>query len=456
MVCFHHTVRLPIAVAVTLLCTLGSCRSDEPAGADAPALQTTLSIRADLSGTPIATVVVRVTAPDIATPLAFNISTVRGVAAGTITIPAGSNRTLALQAYDAGGIEIDSGSVTLNLQPGLNPTVSILLTPLPGQPPITVVVGSFSVTTQSAADTLAPGDTVTVTATTLDASGNPITGQVGWATLDPKVATVVSTGQQRGRVTATGPGRTTVVAIYGGMAGPTAIAVTNPLWPNEPAGFTVITDLAENSVTGGGWQDAYPGSGLVNIISDATAPLSPQNVLQFLYPIGFMAGAAPATIFYEQPEIITKELYVGFWWKPSDPFQSDVSGVSKIAFCFSQAGNGQMYIMMEGAAAPHHLIVSAAFLGYGDARNLLPNVNDPDVTLGAWHRIEWYAKYGSGANGIVKFWLDGLLVGNYTDVVFPNDVGFDQFQFSPTFGGITSVKTENDYFWYDHVHISKP
>jgi hypothetical protein len=41
-------------------------------------------------------------------------------------------------------------------------------------------------------------------------------------------------------------------------------------------------------------------------------------------------------------------------------------------------------------------------------------------------------------------------------IVFPNDTGFHDFDFNPTWGGQGGTKTETDYFWYDHTHLSKP
>jgi hypothetical protein len=226
------------------LIAFGSCLPREPAGVDR-ADQTTLVIRATLTGTAVATVVVEVTAPDIATPLVYNIPTVNGVAAGTITVLAGSNRTITIRAYDAGGVETHTGSVTVNIQPGTNPVISLVLTPLTGDVPITVTLGSFSVTVGPATATLEPGDTVRLTATVLDPNGNPVTGQVAWGTLAPAVATVVTTGEHTARVTAVGLGQTTVLAVFGGIAGPASITVTQPgfagplrVSPTNPRYFT--------------------------------------------------------------------------------------------------------------------------------------------------------------------------------------------------------------------------
>ena len=53
----------------------------------------------------------------------------------------------------------------------------------------------------------------------------------------------------------------------------------------------------------------------------------------------------------------------------------------------------------------------------------------------------------------MKWWLDGVLQGSYTNVT--NSFNFDMFQFSPTWGGnIGAQKHETDHYWFDHVHLS--
>src|SRR6266704_4518180 len=128
-------------VTLGSLTVLASC-AQNPVG---PPGEATIAISVNLSGTMVATVVADVTAPDIPTMLVFNIPIVNGIATRAITVPAGSNRTITLRAYDAGGVETHSGSVTVTIQPGTNPTMSVVLTPLTGDLPITVTLGSFRV-----------------------------------------------------------------------------------------------------------------------------------------------------------------------------------------------------------------------------------------------------------------------------------------------------------------------
>jgi hypothetical protein len=232
-------------------------------------------------------------------------------------------------------------------------------------------------------------------------------------------------------------------------------------WGNEPAGFTPITDWAldgspptagDESISGSdGWKINYNGSvgrssGWVALTSDSSAPFSTSNVYDFVYPAGMIEGTAPGTVYYSG--IDKSEVYVGFWWKPSSPFDYGPNG-TKIAFLFNGGGNsgGQQFIIMRPDGALH------VWVGYpGDFEWRPPNVNTTRVTLGAWHQIEWYSDVRKGT---LKWWLDDVLQGSYNDV--RNGRPFDMFQFSPTFGGNSGArKRETDHYWFDHVRLSIP
>ena len=227
------TRRLWLGAALGFTLGLASCLS-EPTDSTRRPPEARLLLRADLSATTVATLVVEVTAPDISPALLFNIPIVGGAAVGTITVPAGSDRTIAVRGYDAGGIQTHSGTLTISVQPGANPSIAIVLTPLTGDAPIQVTLGSFAVIVTPAIDSVLIGDTLRLTATILDANGATVAGQVVWGVLSPGVASVVSSGTRTGRVTAIRPGRTTVVATYGGTAGPVALAVLG--WFAAPTG----------------------------------------------------------------------------------------------------------------------------------------------------------------------------------------------------------------------------
>jgi uncharacterized protein YjdB len=169
----------------------------------------------------VATIVVQVTATDIPTALVFNIPIINGVASGTVTVPAGSNRTIMIRGFDAGGVVTHSGSVTLNVQAGTNPAVSIVLTPLTGDVPITATLGQFVVTVSPPSANLSIAGTTQLSATIKDTQGNTVNGVVSWATLNPGVATVDASGL----VTGTGAGSTTISAVFHGVTGVATVTV---------------------------------------------------------------------------------------------------------------------------------------------------------------------------------------------------------------------------------------
>jgi len=211
----RHSV---LAVFASLL-VLASCAHDvvESGG------EATLNVSADVSATAVAMVVVEVSGPGIPTPLAFNLTIVNGVATGTVTIPAGSSRTISMRAFDVNGVETHRGSVTTNIAAGTNATISLVLAPLTGDTPITATLGSITVAVTPSPATVAVGATTPLTATITDANG-PVAGTVIWATSNPGIATVSALGV----VSGVRAGQTSIVATFQGVAGSSTVTVTGP------------------------------------------------------------------------------------------------------------------------------------------------------------------------------------------------------------------------------------
>ncbi len=222
-------------------------------------------------------------------------------------------------------------------------------------------------------------------------------------------------------------------------------------WPSEPAGLTLLTDHMWTTLSGDGWKRRDSDDD--RIVDDTTAPESTGKVLEYLYPSGFVGGAAPATHFY--PLGGRKEVFVGLEFEVSQPWQGHVSMVNKIQFLFTR--NADMMMAMYGPpSGPYELRAIAQWGGNGDAW-LTPNAANPPVTTGRWHRVAWYVKYASapGArDGIVRWWMDGMLVGDHSNVAFPDDEGFVEYQISPTWGGVGDRKVENDFMRFARSYVS--
>jgi len=257
------------------------------------------------------------------------------------------------------------------------------------------------------------------------------------------------------RQNAISPGevRREAVSMPGGGLG--FATVTNPAWPGEPAGFHVLSDRPWIALQGGGWNRRASSDD--RIVTDPTAPQEPATVLEYVYPAGFAGGRAPATHFFGLGR--RKEVYVGLLWKVSDPWQGHASGVNKIQFLFPESGAGDLYMAMYGRpGGPYELRVIPQWREH-DGTWLTPNVANVSPSLGQWHRIEWYVKYESSAgasDGVIKWGLDGTLLGDYSNIRFPADAGFIEYQMSPTWGGVGDVKHEADFFRFNHTYLSSP
>lgn len=287
-------------------------------------------------------------------------------------------------------------------------------------------------------------------AVALDSAGDTIPGAAfTWASSAPAIATVSAAGLVTGvapgfaSITATAPsgksasGRMTVLAPG-----------TGP-WPNEPSAYTVLSDQPWDLLTSLSWILQF---GVATIGLDLAAPLSPPNVLTEVYAAGFQGGTAPGTETYGVGSV--HALYVGQWWKASNPWQGHNSNVNKIQFVFLGDGSDMPMVMYGSPGGPYELRVIPQFAGQS-SNWLTPNVNHVPVQLGTWHRIEWLVveqTQTNPPNGIIRWWLDGQLIGDYNNVLFPAPI--TEFKISPTWGGVTDVKTETDYFWFDHTHLS--
>lgn len=179
-------------MAMALAIAAAGC--DQPLAVKSSSGQTaTIPLLANTVGTPIALLVATVTAPDIPTPLIFNLDVVNGVASGTLTLPTGSDRLVTLQAFDAKGIETHRGAKTVQVLEGTNPTVSITLAPLVGSVAIDAAFGTVIVSVSAPADTFHVGDVVPIGVTIIDSTGGAPVSPV-WATTNPGLAMVDSTG----------------------------------------------------------------------------------------------------------------------------------------------------------------------------------------------------------------------------------------------------------------------
>ena len=206
--------------AVVPLVLLFACSDGGPTAPQDQPESVPLQLSANLNGTPVQTLVVEVTAADIATPLAYNLHVNNGQASGSIQIPPGEARTITVRAFDTDGTVTHEGSATVNVVRGNNPPVQIPLVPRSGHQPIALTLAEVSVTVTPALDSIVTGEALQLAATVI-AAGGTLDVDPTWATLNPAIASV----SEEGLVTAIAGGTVVVVATYAGVGAAATITV---------------------------------------------------------------------------------------------------------------------------------------------------------------------------------------------------------------------------------------
>jgi hypothetical protein len=158
-----------------------------------------------------------------------------------------------------------------------------------------------------------------------------------------------------------------------------------------------------------------------------------------------------------------REIYTVWWMRVSPNWESSPAGAGKINFLFTN-GAGQVYtgLYHQGGTPstgwvngpPYRIGVNTEWAPYGQAV-WLPNATTTFINPGEWHKIEVYYRWettSGAANGIIRWWVDGVLNGDYTNVRYPSS-DFREFQFAPT---LQNPPSAEQYMYVDHTYVSVP
>jgi hypothetical protein len=202
---------------------------------------------------------------------------------------------------------------------------------------------------------------------------------------------------------------------------------------NRPSGGSLISSHPFNTIDGNGWFSVFPGGG--SIVADSGELETPPNCYRTTWNHSSTGNSAVPTLAFSSID----EVYVGFTWKPSNPFTGWANLHNKIMFIWTTTA--LIYMSMQGnQGGPYSFwwslslpgVSNSHLPGWGDtvgSWNLSPQQNG-SISLGIWHRVEVYAKRStssSSQNGILRYWLDGNLVSNYTNLNQPSP--WNQIQF---------------------------
>jgi uncharacterized protein YjdB len=316
---------------------------------------------------------------------------------------------------------------------------------------------------------LSEGSSAQLRPIALDRGGSRVEGaKFQFKSADESIVRV----SQDGQLTSQSAGTTTVTATSEGHSDQVSVTVsgTNPVqpppggtsiaYPNEPAGFVKITEHR-----GDPWPSdwvLHDPSNNISVIQDETAPNPGMGTIRYFYPKGLVAGTGPGLMYHGsgnqgsannmkvngQP---VRELYLSFWIKHSTPWQQPDANVSKFGYTYQQdpygihgASRNVLHFDIEGASRTSFSPkISSEVLenGVAHVENLRWNIEWRSMSAGTWRRFELYSRAASAEgvrDGIVRFWVDGVLVGDHTNIRRSHH-SFTSLHWSAVWGGVGGV-----------------
>jgi hypothetical protein len=357
---------------------------------------------------------------------------------------------------------------------------------LTSPPPDLTKVVSVAVSPTTVSGGLA--SSIQISAVAKNVNGDTIAVQPAftWKSSDTTIVKVSNTGLASG----VGIGSATITATAGGING-TSVA-TMVLHPNEPSNLTRVSESDFASLPGpsgilgtlaGNFYTLVSPSSHMAILTDPTALLAPKSVLQVDFEAGTQPGSAAASGYrefggWDAPGVLSNteysEYYESTMFKiPTPDFETQEVGVKMMGYWGvgnnnqpSATGTGatQMYSIMRGSSSGTSIMSSWNLDMYTDGvstRALPQNMNlSTKITAGSWHQFETYMKLNTmgQSNGIWKWWLDGVLIGDYENMQFINSgqpSGFFGRLMDLVWGGQGGTpKTRTDYVWFNHMYMS--
>jgi hypothetical protein len=231
------------------------------------------------------------------------------------------------------------------------------------------------------------------------------------------------------------------------------------IWQNEPAGATVLTDHDFSTVLTTGWNRIWPSG---QIVSDATAPLSPNLVYQDTWQNHSFSDIANP--YYTFPSGLN-QFYLGVYWKPSSPFYgwSNVS-TQKLWLIEPTHTYFSMWRTGGGGASSTYTIVCTPASGNNNCHIasgascdiLFPNVSSTTVPLGTWILLEFVFQCSTGINarnGKAMWWMNGTLMGNY-QTLNTNATSLQTVMLTHVWDAV-DPQPVTDTHRHDHVRISR-
>lgn len=229
--------------------------------------------------------------------------------------------------------------------------------------------------------------------------------------------------------------------------------------PNQPSGFTEVGTHSFTTKSASGWNDFSTGAWAVD--TAANGPLSPPNGVKLAMTPGSVAcphgGPWEMSIGGSR-----RAIYVHWAYKVSSNHWWYESGHNKWPFGLhisADGGRATVYFMEVfgvGQANGETEFVTQV-TPFTDA--IHPNVTNVPIVRGNWHEGELLLYLGTPGNndGVLKWWVNGTLVGNYTMNFMASNwtnPRYTLIQALACIYGHNPQPTVTSEAWLDHIYVS--
>lgn len=222
--------------------------------------------------------------------------------------------------------------------------------------------------------------------------------------------------------------------------------------------MTPVADRQFNSLAEGSWWTMRaPGAA---IVTDATAPQSPSNVVRFNFDAGDQGGVSPE--FTELSHTGYRVIYISYWVKHSSNWQGHLTGINKHGYVWHNTTNPYFVFTSQGAGSePLKLRIALQQVAVQPNANgwYTQNVDaTKSFTRGSWDLVEMVitGNTANTTNGSMDFFLNGTRVASYTGIRF-HATALTKFDFTriyPVWGGAGDTVVSNMGLSFDQFYVS--
>ena len=349
----------------------------------------------------------------------------------------------------------------------LNPVIQLTTGgPPPALPNPTVV----SLTPSSVSIQI--GTTATLTVTLSNAYELPVNvalSSTASNVISVPSAVTVPAGSLVGSFQATGVavGSATVSAAYNSTsASSSCVIAASTAFPNQPANLTVVRDTPFSAIPQDGWAYNYPtynpGAG---IVTDSTAPYSPNTVSMQRFPAGLVGGngGGYGSVWTDLggPHEVT---YYGFYFK-TDPNYEQHPVMTKLAWF--QVPSNNIFITLSGQSSFNITLAwqwadadaNNSHLGYTGSGFIY---GSQAFSRGQWILVEVLYKPSTtktSQDGVFKSWVNGVYNGGTMALNTPDGYAAGRLKTwyasnLTIWGGTGGTKTRDSNLYWDHWRIA--